>query len=133
MRSGWHAAGFVAQNVRASQVLSTAVLFSVQKRGVILGAAVTHSKLLVRLFVPDSPEFLHQFAFANLRIIPVHFASAILENLNFAVYVRESVCIRLIVHDVSPLTRILRLVRSQHRDLKVLAEGRTIIDGGTAC
>ena len=62
---------------------------------------------LVRFFVPDFGELPLQFAFAKLTIIPVHFESVILENLNFAVYICESVCIRLIVHDVSPLTRIL--------------------------
>ena len=87
---------------------------------------------LVRFFVPDFGELPRQFAFANLSFIPVHFESLILENLNFAVYICESVCIRLIVHDVSPLTRILRLARSQYRDFKVIAEGRTIIDGGAA-
>jgi hypothetical protein len=76
---------------------------------------------LVRFFVPDFGELPRQFAFANLSILPVHFESVILANLNFAVYICESVCIRLIVHDVSPLTRILRLARSQHRDFKVLA------------
>ena len=87
---------------------------------------------LVRFFAPDFGELPRQFAFAKLSIILVLFASVILENLDLTVYVRESVCIRLIVHGVSPLIRILRLVRSQNRDFKVLAEGRTIIDGGAA-
>ena len=87
---------------------------------------------LVRFFVPDFGELPRQFAFAKLSIIPVRFASAILKNFNFAMYVCERVCVLLIVHDTSPLIRILRLARSQYRDFKVIAEGRTIIDGGAA-
>ena len=68
----------------------------------------------------------------SLSIIPVHFASMILENLNLAVYVRESVCVRLIVHDTSPLTRILLLVHCHYGEFKGLVDGNTIIDGGAA-
>src|ERR1019366_6201304 len=66
-------------------------------------------KLLVTINVSDSLEFVHQSAFANLSIILALFASAFLENLNFGVYVCERVCVLLIIHDTSPLTRILRL------------------------
>ena len=66
--------------------------------------------LPLRIAVMNSLEFPHKFAFANFSIIHVRFASAILESLSFPVYVCEWVCVRVIVHDVSPLTRILRLV-----------------------
>lgn len=57
----------------------------------------------IGLLVEDFLGFLHQSAFAKLRIILVRFASAILESLSFPVYVFEWVCILLIFHDV-PLT-----------------------------
>ena len=76
--------------------------------------------------------FLSLFAFAKFSIIPVCCGNAILENLDFPMYVCERVFVQLIFHDVSPHARILRLVRSQYRDFKLLAEGRTIIDGGAA-
>ena len=66
--------------------------------------------LPVRFSVNDSLQSLLRPDFAKLSIIHVRFASAILENPNFGVYVCERVCVLLIVHDVSPLTRILRLV-----------------------
>jgi hypothetical protein len=47
-------------------------------------------------------------------------------------YVCERVCVRLIVHDVSPLTRILLLVHRQYGEFKGLVDGNTIIDGGAA-
>jgi hypothetical protein len=75
---------------------------------------------LVRLSVNDSLEFLLQPDFAKLSIIHVRFAGAILESLSFPVYVCEWVRVLLIFHDVSPLTRILRLVHGQHGEFKVL-------------
>ena len=54
------------------------------------------------MFVEDFLGFLHQSAFAKLRIILVRFTSAILESLSFPVYVFEWVCVLLIFHDVSP-------------------------------
>ena len=59
------------------------------------------------MFVEDFVGFLHQSAFAKLRIILVRFASAILESLDSLVYVYEWVGVLPIFHDVSPLTRIL--------------------------
>jgi hypothetical protein len=59
------------------------------------------------MFVEDFLGFLHQSAFAKLRIILVRFTSAILESLSFPVYVFEWVCVLLIFHDVSPMTPIL--------------------------
>jgi hypothetical protein len=85
------------------------------------------------LIAPEVAEFLgflSHSAFAKLGILLVLFASTILENLNFAVYVCERVCVLLIVHDSSPLTRILLLVRCHYGELKVLVDGETIIDGG---
>jgi hypothetical protein len=61
----------------------------------------------VRLFAEDFLGFLNRSAFAKLRITLVRFASAILESLNFLVYVYEWVCVLLIFHDALPLTRIL--------------------------
>src|ERR1017187_3599734 len=80
---------------------------SVCRRGIICGAGATNCCLLFRLFVPDFGELPHQSAFANLGVMVALFASAILHSLNLAVYIHESVCIWLIVHDVSLLTRIL--------------------------
>jgi hypothetical protein len=61
----------------------------------------------VRLFAEEFLSFSYRSAFAKLRIILARFASAILESLNFVVYVYEWVCVLLIFHDASPLTRIL--------------------------
>ena len=89
-------------------------------------------KLLVTINVGDSLEFLHQSAFANFSVILTLFASATLENLNFGVYIHEWVRVLLIVHDTSPLTRILLLVRGHYGEFKVLVDGNTIIDGCAA-
>jgi hypothetical protein len=106
------------------------VRFSVQKMGDIPAGGVTHSNSLVSFSVNDSLEFLHQSAFAKLSIIHVRFASAIPESHGFPVYVCEWICVLLIVHDISPLTRILLLVRSLYGEFKILVDGDTIIDGG---
>jgi len=86
------------------------------------------------LFVKDSQsrDFLHQPAFAKLCIVLVGFASAILESLNFGVYLCESVSVLLIVHDVSLQTRILLLVRRHCTELTVHVADDRIIDDATA-
>jgi len=43
---------------------------------------------------------MHQTFLAKLSIALVRLPNAILEGLNFFVYVYESVCVRLILHDV---------------------------------
>ena len=47
-------------------------------------------------------------------------------------YVCERVCVLLIVHDTSPLTRNLLLVHRHYGEFKGLVDGNTIIDGGAA-
>jgi hypothetical protein len=48
------------------------------------------------------------------------------------VYVCERVCVLLIVHDTSPLTRILLLVHAHYGEFKGLVDDNTTIDGGAA-
>jgi hypothetical protein len=76
--------------------------------------------------------FLNRFAFAKLTIILVRCSNAILDSLDFLMYVCERVCVRLIVHDVSPLTRILRLVQGHYGEFKGLVDDNTIIEGAAA-
>ena len=59
------------------------VLLAVNKSGTRFAAGAG----LFRLFAENFLGFLHQSAFAKLRIILVRFASAILESLSFPVYV----------------------------------------------
>jgi len=104
-RSNWHTANPLPKRGNRDErhrVYEQLCAFLCKRGGNIPAAGATHSNLLVRFSGNDFPEFLLQSAFTKLSIILVRFANPILENLNFAVYVCERVCVLLIVHDTHP-------------------------------
>ena len=84
---------------------------------------------LGRLFVDKLLGFLHQPVLAKLSIALVRLPNAILESLNFFVYVYESICVRLILHDTLPLTRILLFEAADVREERAVRGRRSTAAG----